>query len=256
MRVCLRAPRNQQVTLDDRLPFRVYRRLCGAEDMHSHYRWDAVKPFIDMTAADTLEVGGGDGRMAFEVADDPRHSGRILVTEFDAESVAEAEEIARRGGYTSVQVSQQHLRQLSSEQQFDQVLAIDVLEHIDDDGLAIREIAAALKPSGRLVISVPTPNYPRVFGRAFHEKLGHVRDGYWLSDLERLLAQSGFTVTEHRYYTLTWVSRACRLFYNAGVPYFVGVLWASLVRPILRRTERSNASSDAACSLALVATKT
>jgi SAM-dependent methyltransferase len=248
-------PLGASKSLIDRRPvFRLYRRLFGAEDMHSHYRWDAVRPFIDFAAADTLEVGGGDGRMAFEVAD---HGGRglLLITEFDANSVAEAEATARLGHYDNVQVSQQDLRQLGNERQFDQVLAIDVLEHIDDDSLALSEISMALKTGGRLVISVPTPNYPQTFGRAFHDHLGHVREGYWLEDLRAKLSSAGLSVVEHRYYTLKWLSRACRLFYNAHVPYAIGVVWAPLVRPLLRRTERGSASADRACSLAILAIK-
>lgn len=237
--------------IDHRLLFRLYRRLFGAEDMHSHYRWDAVAPFIEMNAVRTLEVGGGDGRISFEIAA-RGHQAPIVMTEFDPDSVAEAQAIASAGGFTQVEVSQQDLRQLGMGPGFDQALAIDVLEHIEDDVLAISEIARALEPGGRLVVSVPTPRYPGVFGRDFHESLGHVRDGYWLEELQAKLADAGLHVTEHRYYTGTWLSRACRLFYGRGIPYVVGVLWAPLARPLLRRTERSVGRDDA-CSLALMA---
>ncbi len=239
--------------VDGRVAFKAYRRLFGAEDMHSHYRWNTVAPMIDLRATRTLEVGGGDGRISFEVAS-LGHTAPIVMTEFDPASVAEAEAIKAAGGFTQVEVSQQDLRQLGVGEGFDQVLAIDVLEHIDDDELAIRQIAQALRPGGRLVVSVPTPRYPIMFGRKFHEHLGHVRDGYYLEDLEPKLAAAGLTVQSHRYYTGTWVSRACRLFYGRGIPYVVGVLWAPLVRPLLMRTEGA-VRREEACSLALVAVR-
>jgi len=239
--------------IDDRWAFRSYRRLFGAEDLHSHYRWAAVKPYIDFAAEKTLEVGGGDGRISFEVVDHG-HRGSIHITEFDPSLVSEAERIRGRGGYANVAVSQRDLRQLSSDTSFDQVLAIDVLEHIDDDALAVEEIAAAMAPGAQVVVSVPTPRYPTVFGRAFHEHLGHVRDGYWHEDLERLFEGAGLQPVSHRYYTGAWVSRACRLFYGMGIPYWIGVLWAPLVRPLLLRTERRASRTDA-CSVAFVAVK-
>jgi SAM-dependent methyltransferase len=239
--------------IDHRPAFRAYRSLFGAEDMHSHYRWAAVAPYIDFDADRTLEVGGGDGRISFEVVDHG-HQGPIHITEFDPSLVSEAERIKARGGYDRVTVSQRDLRQLSADTTFDQVLAIDVLEHIDDDELAVQEIAAAMAPGARVVVSVPTPRYPTVFGRAFHEHLGHVRDGYWHEDLERLFTAAGLRPVAHRYYTGAWVSRACRLFYGVGIPYWVGVLWAPLVRPLLLRTER-HASRDDACSVAFLAVK-
>jgi SAM-dependent methyltransferase len=239
--------------MDDRTAFRLYRRMFGAEDMHSHYRWDAVAPLIDLNASRTLEVGGGDGRISFEVVL-RGHAGPIVMTEFNDASVAEAKAIARAGGFENVDVSQKDLRQLGMGPGFDQVLAIDVLEHIDDDVSAIEQISDALLPGGRLVVSVPTPRYPRIFGREFHEKLGHVRDGYWLEDLQAKLASHGLRVIEHRYYTGRWVARACKAFYGLGIPYAIGVLWAPLLRHWLRRTE-SSVARDEACSLALVAVK-
>jgi SAM-dependent methyltransferase len=237
--------------IDRRLPFRVYRRLAGSEDMHSHYRWRAVEPLIDLEAPQTLEVGGGDGRIGFEVVRSG-HRGLMWVTEFDPRTLREAELTAELGGFDNVRVSQQDLMELREQGPFDQVLAIDVLEHIEDDELAIKLIAGVLRPGGRLVISVPTPRYPHVFGRRFHEHLGHVREGYLLAELRRKLAAAGFTVVEHRYYTGRWVSRACRLFYAWRVPYVLGVLWAPLVRPLLQRTE-GTVHEDEAASLALVA---
>jgi SAM-dependent methyltransferase len=239
--------------VDSHPAFRLYRRIFGAEDMHSHYRWAAVSPLIDYSAKRTLEVGGGDGRMSFEVAA-LGHSAPIVLTEFDPASVAAAEAIKAAGGFSQVEVSQKDLRQLGMETAFDQVLAIDVLEHIDDDELAIQQIAEALAPGGRLVVSVPTPRYPVMFGRKFHDHLGHVREGYYLEDLEPKISAAGLTVKEHRYYTGTWVGRAARVFYGSRIPYFIGVLWAPLVRPFLRRTEKS-VQRNQACSLAVVAVK-
>jgi SAM-dependent methyltransferase len=38
---------------------------------------------------------------------------------------------------------------------FDLVLATDIIEHVDDDGAALREIRRVLKPDGRVLITVP-----------------------------------------------------------------------------------------------------
>ena len=239
--------------IDRRPVFRFYRWLLGAEDMHSHYRWNAIREYVDYDSARTLEVGGGDGRISFEVIDHG-HTGPILVTEFDPRTLAEAQDIARLGGYSNVTVSHRDLRALSSDEHFAQVLAIDVLEHIDDDELAMREIAAVLEPQGRLVISVPSPRYPMVFGRRFHDELGHVRDGYLIADIQAKLDRAGFDVERYHHYTGKAVSRACQVFYARGIPYQIGVLWAPLVRPFLLRTERDVAEGEGA-SLALVAVR-
>jgi SAM-dependent methyltransferase len=43
---------------------------------------------------------------------------------------------------------------------FDLVLSHEVLEHVQDDVLAVREIVRVLKPGGRLVLFVPNRGYP------------------------------------------------------------------------------------------------
>ena len=239
--------------IDRRLPFRAYRSLFGSEDLHSHFRWSAVSPMIERGDVRTLEVGGGDGRIGFEVVR-TGHTGKLVISELDPRTLKEAQLTAELGSYGNVEVLREDLRRLGTSREFDQVLAIDVLEHIEEDQDVLKLIARVLRPGGRLVISVPTPRYPAVFGRRFHEHLGHVRDGYRLADLEAKLTAAGFALESHRFYTGKWVSRACRLFYGLRIPYVIGVLWAPLARPLLLGTERSVAEHEAA-SLAVVATK-
>jgi SAM-dependent methyltransferase len=43
---------------------------------------------------------------------------------------------------------------------FDRVLAAEVLEHLPDDGTALRELCRVLRPGGLLAISVPHEDYP------------------------------------------------------------------------------------------------
>jgi len=43
---------------------------------------------------------------------------------------------------------------------FDLVLSIEVLEHVQDDRLAVQEIVRTLKPGGRLVLFCPNQGYP------------------------------------------------------------------------------------------------
>ncbi len=46
---------------------------------------------------------------------------------------------------------------------FDTVICVDMLEHVAQDGLVIKEIHRILKPRGQLVISVPNKKYPATY---------------------------------------------------------------------------------------------
>lgn len=237
--------------------YRLYRKLFGAEDMHSHYRWNALLPLVELDAQRTLEIGAGDGRMTFALVD-AGLTGEVTAAEPDSATSHQARETKVRWGYENVQIVQERVGDLHALQgapTYDQVLAIDVLEHIDDDADAMRQIASVIRPDGRLVISVPTPRYPEVFGRKFHEQIGHVRDGYTLETLTVLLAGAGFSVEHVRYYSGRRVAAAAKAFYGSHVPFVVGVLWAPLLRPWLMRSE-ATVDPARAVSLAVVARPT
>ena len=79
--------------------------------------------------------------------------------------------------------------------QFDSVLCLNVLEHIDDDARALRGCLAALEPGGHLLLLVPA--HPALFG-AVDELGGHVRR-YGGRQLRETLQAAGFAVVELRH---------------------------------------------------------
>ena len=88
------------------------------------------------------------------------------------------------------QVSEQGLP--FAECQFDQVLVVDMLEHLHDDGRCVQELARILKPGGVLVVNVPNPREGLFRRLRFalgqtDQAHGHVRPGYTLPKLDELL---------------------------------------------------------------------
>jgi SAM-dependent methyltransferase len=73
----------------------------------------------------------------------------------------------------------------------------NVLEHIADDGEAVRTFARILPPGGRLIIYVPA--LPAVFG-AIDEAVGHHRR-YLPGSLRAAIEGNGFELT-----TLRWMN--------------------------------------------------
>lgn len=73
---------------------------------------------------------------------------------------------------------------------YDAILALDVIEHLDDDAGAIRRLARLARPGGHVVVSVPA--LPEMFGE-FDRIQGH-RRRYLPDDLEAAFAGSGLEV--------------------------------------------------------------
>jgi SAM-dependent methyltransferase len=75
-------------------------------------------------------------------------------------------------------------------EKFYTVLMLDVLEHIDNQSLALREVKRVLKNNGLLILSVPL--YP--FFWSYHDvQVGHVRR-YTPRELARYLKQEGVQI--------------------------------------------------------------
>ena len=80
--------------------------------------------------------------------------GTVIGLEYDFERAAEA----RKNSSHIVNAAGEFVPLPSST--FDLILSHEVLEHVQDDRLAVREIVRALKPGGRAVIFVPNRGYP------------------------------------------------------------------------------------------------
>jgi SAM-dependent methyltransferase len=78
---------------------------------------------------------------------------------------------------------------------FDFIYTFNVLEHIEDDRGAIRELAVKLTGGGRLLIYVPAF---QILFSSMDRKVGHHRR-YRRSQLERLVAAAGLRVIDARY---------------------------------------------------------
>jgi SAM-dependent methyltransferase len=73
--------------------------------------------------------------------------------------------------------------------QYDIVMLLDVIEHIENDVEALRAAASAIAPGGRLLITVPAN--PHLWS-AHDERNGHFRR-YTSESLSAALAEAGFT---------------------------------------------------------------
>jgi SAM-dependent methyltransferase len=82
-----------------------------------------------------------------------------------------------------------------ADETFDLVLATDIIEHVDDDIGALRQLNRALKPGGHLLVTVPA--FPSLWG--LQDKVSHHKRRYRLLGLKAKVEAAGFTV-ERRYY--------------------------------------------------------
>ncbi|HEY2507492.1 MAG TPA: methyltransferase [Streptosporangiaceae bacterium] len=152
-------------------------------------RYDVVQRILPDGITDVLEVGCGQGSLGARLAQRYRYLG----VEPDERSCAVARQ--RMAAVGSGEVRNETVEALG-DQRFDLVCAFEVLEHIEDDGAAVKEWASRLRPHGWLMLSVPA--HQRRYGPA-DELVGHFRR-YDPAGLAALLSGCGFDQVHLRLY--------------------------------------------------------
>lgn len=83
-----------------------------------------------------------------------------------------------------------------ADQTFDAVLALDVIEHVDDDVGLLREVQRVLRPGGILVVTVPA--LPWLWSS--HDDVNHHRRRYMRGSLARSIRAAGLEPVKISYY--------------------------------------------------------
>ena len=154
-------------------------------------------------ALDVGAAGGGNTRVLRRLGWD------AIALEYGAEGAGVARERGLptlRGDATALPLDDASL---------DLVVAYDVLEHLDDDDAAVREVRRVLRPGGRYLVAVPCD--PRLWS-AHDEAVGHVRR-YTRATLSSLLVRGGFSLGPVR-------------------------SWNVLLRPVVALRRRASTGSD------------
>ena len=84
---------------------------------------------------------------------------------------------------------------------FDTIVALNVVEHIEDDSAAIKNCRYLLKKDGIVIILVPA--YQSLYNR-FDINLGHFRR-YSKKSLQALITQNGFEIIHLQYFNLAGI---------------------------------------------------
>ena len=130
-----------------------------------------------------LDIGAGIGTFAIALT---REGYRVHCLEPDQRQAAV---VAHAGVPVSAALGE------IGDHSIDYVYALNVLEHIDDDRLALRQWRQKLKPQGRILIYVPAF---QILYSSMDRKVGHFRR-YRKRELIDKVAQSGFQVINARY---------------------------------------------------------
>jgi SAM-dependent methyltransferase len=164
-----------------------------AEDRHWWYRGrrkvlDGVIAALGLPpAARILDAGCGSGRNMVELA----RFGAVTGVELSATSVQLAR--AREAGEV---IEGSVLEMPFPDHGFDLAVSLDVIEHLEDDLAALRELRRTVAPGGALLVTVPA--YPWLWSS--HDEINHHHRRYTRRSLQRVAEQAGWRQARTTYF--------------------------------------------------------
>ncbi len=165
-------------------------------DLHSRNRaW--LRRYWKSGPRDVLDAGSGNGYFSWLAY---QSGAKVVALNFDERQVEKARDFLvgyRKADPSRLSFETANLYELVKEtRRFDEIICFEVLEHLHQDAMVVREFHRLLRPGGVLHLCCPYSLHPRhqieVLDR--DEKGGHVRAGYTEADYRALLEPAGFRI--------------------------------------------------------------
>lgn len=218
-----------------------------------------------------IDVGAGAGRHSYEAL---RRGADVIAFDLDEPELRNVEEMfgamsaageVPEGGTARICVGDV-LEMDFPDENFDVVLASEILEHVPADTEAIAELVRILKPGGKLVVTVPR-FWPEKFCWTLSDEYhanegGHIRI-YRASELQEKIERAGL-VFEHRHHAHALHSPYWWLKCAVGVnqednplvkAYHKLLVWDMMEAPVLTRVSERVLNPVMGKSVAMYFTK-
>ena len=170
--------------------------IMSAAPRYNAWMYDVVAPFVGKRV---LEVGSGIGNMSELIL--ARRPARLVLTDLDPfyrERLAERFSDRPEVRIDRLELPDPTARERFASERIDTIIALNVVEHIEDDVGALATMREILIPGGRIVILVPA--LQAIYGE-MDRALGHYRR-YGKGSLARIFRAAGFRVEQ-----MLWFNR-------------------------------------------------
>lgn len=177
-------------------------KVIAKADRFNRWMYDQIKPHLK---GEILEIGSGIGNIS-KLVIESNHS--ITLSDYSKEyCVLLKENFSKNKNVRNViQIDLLHPdfdKKFSAyKEKFDCVFLLNVIEHIEDDKLSIRNCKYLLKPGGHLILLAPA--YSWLFG-TFDKQLGHFRR-YTIKTMSELLQTQNFHISSGSYFNIAGIA--------------------------------------------------
>lgn len=174
---------------------RLQKRIIGDNNFTYRHLIEILKPYLPKVKK-ILDIGSGVGTIDFYLASKGKKVTGIEISKSAVELAkknAELFNLNKKITFINAAFPTKILKG-----QYDMVIFSEVIEHLEDDTKALRDIWKVLKPNGLLVITTPSINAPLYrlgLLNKFDREVGHMRR-YTLPYLISLVEKNGYKVIQ------------------------------------------------------------
>ncbi|MFA5011507.1 MAG: methyltransferase domain-containing protein [Ignavibacteria bacterium] len=224
---------------------RIFYKLLDLMFLRSwHVRKMVKQLFKSDDTLNIFDAGMGFGQYSYFMAKHFRGC-KILGVDVKDEQVDDCIYFFDKRGFKNVKFEVADLTAITNQNEYDFILNVDVMEHIVEDELVLKNFSNALKPGGRLLINTPSD----LGGSDAHDEHDesfieeHARNGYSKEDITAKLERAGLKVTHFKYTygkygTISWrfgikypilIAGVSKVFILILPFYYLFTLWFVLI---------------------------
>jgi SAM-dependent methyltransferase len=144
-----------------------------------------------------LDIGSGAGTLCLYYGS---NGYEVLGIDISQKAIIAANASAEYLGLKNVKFSQMNFPHETPKDKFDFIIFTEVIEHLEDDDLALKKIFSLLNSKGIAIISTPSKNavlYKLKLATEFDKRVGHLRR-YTIQELVSKCKKNRFTIRESR----------------------------------------------------------
>lgn len=155
-----------------------------------------IENSLNSSIKKVLDIGCGAGTLCLYLAHKGYYVTGIDISEKAIKECKESAAVLDLSNKTKFLTGNFQTKKIAKK--FDLIIFTEVIEHIENDRLALKKIYDLLNKNGLLILSTPSQNAPLYrlgLLKKFDREVGHLRR-YQLNELSRLMKEEGFKIVE------------------------------------------------------------
>ncbi len=142
-----------------------------------------------------LDIGCGAGTLALYYTS---RGNKVLGIDISNKAIVSARKSIKILNMKDVEFKIMNFPIQIPKEKFDRIICSEVIEHLEDDILALNKVYKLLKPKGKAIITTPSKNAPLYklgYAKGFDKRVGHLRR-YTIEELMNKSQKVGFKIIE------------------------------------------------------------